>query len=97
MRKILEDLYYGNIAPSEKTFLRKSEYARLMEKRDEFEEYLNRMLDGESKSRFQSFVETQSEISDVSIAESFIDGFRLGVKLILAALSEEDGVFRPLV
>lgn len=39
----------------------------------------------------KNFEDAQSEISDIGIREAFIDGFRLGARLMLAALSEDDG------
>ena len=45
----------------------------------------------------KNFEDAQSEISDIGIREAFIDGFRLGARLMLAALSEDDGELRPLI
>ena len=45
----------------------------------------------------KNFEDAQSEISDIGIREAFIDGFRLGARLMLAALSEDDGELRSLI
>lgn len=45
----------------------------------------------------KAFEDAQSEVNDIGIVEAFVDGFRLGAKIMLAALSEEDGELRPLV
>ncbi len=97
MRKILEDLYYGNIAPNAKTFSKNSPYAKAMDKLDKSDAYLQGVLDEEGKAMLKAFEDAQSEVSDIGIVEAFIDGFRLGAKLMLAALSEDDGELRPLI
>lgn len=45
----------------------------------------------------KNFEDAQGEISDIGIREAFIDGFRLGARLMLAALSEDDGELRSLI
>ena len=45
----------------------------------------------------KNFEDAQSEISDIGIREAFIAGVRLGARLMLAALSEDDGELRPLI
>lgn len=96
MRKVLDDLYYGNIAPSEKTFPPQSEYAKAMKTVDACEDALTAALDAEGQQKLQTLMAAQREVSDLSIREAFVDGFRLGMKLMLAALMEDDGVLRPL-
>ncbi len=97
MRKILEDLYYGNIAPNAKSFSKNSPYAKAMGKLGKSDAYLQEVLDEEGKAMLKHFEDAQSEVSDIGIREAFIDGFRLGAKLMLAALSEDDGELRPLI
>ena len=97
MRQILESLYYENIAPNAKTFSKNSSYAKAMERLDKSDAYLQSVLDEEGKAILKAFEDAQSEISDIGIVEAFIDGFRLGARFMLAALSEEDGQLRPLV
>ena len=97
MRQILESLYYGNIAPNAKTFSKNSSYAKAMGRLDKSDAYLQSILGEEGKAMLKAFEDAQSEVNDIGIVEAFVDGFRLGAKIMLAALSEEDGELRPLV
>ena len=97
MRQILESLYYGNIAPNAKTFSKNSSYAKAMGRLDKSDAYLHSVLGEEVKAMLKAFEDAQSEVNDIGIVEAFVDGFRLGAKIMLAALSEEDGELRPLV
>lgn len=96
MRKILEDLYLGNIVPNEKTFVRGTPFAKAMAIIDKNETYLNTALDGKEKEAFAAFVEAQSELNAITGKEGFVDGFRLGMQIALAALCDDDGEFRSL-
>jgi len=82
---VLEDLYYGNIAPSEKRFDRASDYAKHIEIISDSEEKLNDLLTGTEGGRqlFSDFINVQSEISGHNELEYFIEGFQLGAKFML--------------
>ncbi len=80
MSNIIEDFYYGNIAPqevsSELTPKLKKKLSNLAEK----EEQLTARLTGEDKELFQNYVSAYIEFSTTSNADSFISGFKLGAK-----------------
>lgn len=96
MRKILEDLYLGNIVPNEKIFVRGTPFAKAMATINKNETFLNTALDGKEKETFAAFVDAQSELNAITGKEGFVDGFRLGMQIALAALCDEDGEFRSL-
>ena len=97
MRKVLEDLYLGNIVPNEKGFVRGTAFAQALGIIEKNETYLNTVLEGKEAEAFTAFVDAQSELNAITGREGFVDGFRLGVQIILAALSEDDGGLKPLV
>ena len=97
MRKILEDLYLGNIVPNEKAFVRGTPFGKAMAVIDKNETYLNTVLDGKEKEAFDAFVDAQSELNAITGKEGFVDGFRLGVQIALAALCGDDGELKPLI
>ena len=97
MRKVLEDLYLGNIVPNEKAFVRGTTFAKALAIIEKNETHLNTALEGKEKEAFAAFVDAQSELNAITGREGFVDGFRLGVQIILAALSEDDGELKPLV
>jgi len=97
MRRILEDLYYGNITPNAKTFSKNTGFARAMDNLNKTSARLWEMVGEDGKSVLKNYEDAQSEVDDIGIREAFIDGFRLGAKFMLAALSEDDGELKPLI
>ncbi|MDO5111560.1 MAG: hypothetical protein Q4E65_04555 [Clostridia bacterium] len=97
MRKVLEDLYLGNIVPNEKVFVRGTPFAKALATIEKNETYLNTTLEGKDKDAFAAFVDAQSELNAITGREGFVDGFRLGMRVALAALSDEDSELMALV
>ena len=62
-----------------------------MEQSQECEEQLTKLLDGEAHSLLLRLINTENEIGSTLALENFILGFRLGVRMILEALDEDDG------
>lgn len=96
MRKMLEELYYGNINPNEKQFIRNTEYGRAVQTLSENEDKLTELLEGKEKSLFLDLVNAQSEINGTTAVEGFINGFRLGARMALEIMSDEDGCLRDI-
>ncbi len=80
MSGFIEDFYYGNIEPQECCSELKSELKKKLNSITEKEEMLNSRLSGEEKDLFVTYVSTYNDFLTVSIADSFIAGFRLGAK-----------------
>jgi hypothetical protein len=85
---ILEDLYYGNINPNEKCFDRKSRYSQFVKIVTDNEEkltaFLNALPNAEEEQHLLSqMINAQSELSQFSEIERFIEGFRLGAGIML--------------
>ena len=51
----------------------------------------------DEKQLYAALVQHHLDIQSLSCEESFIDGFRLGARLILEIFSEADGCLRALV
>lgn len=83
MRRMLEELYFGNINPNERQFDRNSEYAENMQIISDNEEKLTLLLTGKEKGLFLEFVNAQSSVDAITAIENFIIGFRLGVRIAL--------------
>ena len=80
MKSFIEEFYYGNIEPQELsselgTSLKKK-LNSLVKNEDEFREKLT----DEEKKMFQQYTNSYNEFLSISIADSFISGFRLGAK-----------------
>ncbi len=91
MRTTLEDLYYGNITPNNLQCKRGTPLQRVMEQSEECEEQLTALLDGKKKTLLLRLINAENEISSTLALENFIQGFRLGVRLMLEALDDNDG------
>ena len=80
MKSFIEEFYYGNIDPqelsSELGSSHKKKLNSLVKNEDEFREKLT----DEEKKMFQQYTNLYNEFLSISIADSFISGFRLGAK-----------------
>ena len=75
---ILENLYYGNITPSERFIRPGSRIQKAMQKRDDIEAALNSSFTDEQKRMFDQYLMLSGEILNSCCLDSFITGFRLG-------------------
>ena len=91
MRETLEDLYYGNITPYDRQIRSGTSLMKAMEQSQECEEQLAKLLEGEAHSLLLQLINAENEIGSTMALENFILGFRLGVRMILEALDEDDG------
>ncbi len=91
MRKILEDLYFGNIVPYEKRMTANSELRRLVKREADCESQLAERLNEEERQLLNTLTNAQQEIDRITVMENFILGFRLGVRLMAECMDEDDG------
>jgi len=94
MRKILEDFYYGNIIPCEKRMTVNSNLRRAVSTAARCESQLAGMLSEEERTLLTDLLKAQQEIDGVTAAENFIQGFRLGVRMMAECMDENDGDIR---
>ena len=83
MSGFIEEFYYGNIEPQECCSELKDELKKKLGILTEKEKELNSKLSGEEKDLFVAYTNTYNDFLTVSIADSFISGFRLGAKFTL--------------
>ena len=91
MRKTLEELSYGNLTPNEQQITPDSPLQQAMDQAEKYEEKLTSLLEGEEKTVLLRLLNAENEIGSTMALENFIMGFRLGVRMILEALDEDDG------
>lgn len=87
---ILEALWGGAIRPCERTVKRGSEYERVREEANKAYDSFWSMLSPEEKAAYNTYSEIRNHLLSISEADIFIKGYRLGVRLLLAAICEED-------
>ena len=94
MRKTLEDLYYGNITPCEQQMTPGSELKRAVDRVAKCEEQLMKLLDEDGQQILTRLTRSQQEIDSRTALENFILGFRLGVRLVVECMDDNDGEIR---
>ena len=87
--KIIEDLYYGRIAPYEMNISATTEYQKLKALADRNEDLLRQTLSDEQKELLEKLIDFVTDISSISERDMFIAGFRLGVKLMMDVMKDE--------
>ena len=85
---ILEDLYLGDVRPSEHSFKRNSQYAKALDDLVKAGDALTDTLTEKQKGMFEDYMTAQREINVLTDCETFIYAFRLAAKIIIDVLTE---------
>ena len=80
---ILEELCYGNIVPNEKCAKLDDEVKELLKLLNRNEEKLTATLSEDQEETFEKYKDCNREISEINEREIFLNGFRLGARLII--------------
>lgn len=91
---ILEDLYLGDVRPSERSFKRNSQYAKALDELVKAGDALTDTLTEKQKEVFEEYMSAQWEVNVLTDCETFIYSFRLAAKIILDVLT--DGQMREI-
>lgn len=91
MRSTLEDLFYGNIVPNKKQITANSELQHMVKRAAECEHALTELLAEKGRHALTALTSTQQEINSITAIENFIMGFRLGVRIMMECMDEDDG------
>ena len=84
----LEDLYYGNLFPQEKCARLDDEVKELLKLLNRNEEKLISTLSDEQKETFEKYKDCNREISEICEREAFLNGFRLGARIIIESVNQ---------
>lgn len=82
MSGVLEELYYGNLEATPTEYKKDSELYKVTCEMVEIEEKLMNLLKGEVKDCFEKYTMISMKQSDLTNADSFVNGFRLGAKFM---------------
>lgn len=96
MRRMLEEFYYGNLNPNERSFIKDSTYSQAVRTISEKEEKLTELLEGKEKQLLLDLINAQSIADGTTAVESFIQGFRLGARIAIEIMSDEDVCLREI-
>lgn len=90
MSDIISDLYYGELRPNERKYLKDAQAENLLESFGRDEAWLTDHLEGAAKERLLELVNCHDELDGLTAYESFRAGFLLGARLIMAVSREEN-------
>ena len=85
----IQNLYYGRISPYEMSISTAPEYQKLKALADKNEDLLRETLSDEQKELLDKLIESVTDISSISERDMFINGFRLGMKLMIDVMKDE--------
>ena len=82
----LEEFWHGNISPGEGRYHPKKEYSKLLNIMEQCEDHLKAKLSKEDLAVFVKYQDADREYSCLEVGDNFMDGFRMGAKVILDVL-----------
>lgn len=96
MRKIIEDLYHGDMAPYTRVVIPDSAYAETSHAIMEIEKEIMTTLSAEMQTQFTAYCNARSKLLAMEAEETFVTGYRLGAQMMLAMLMDDTKNLRPL-
>ncbi len=82
----LEEFWHGNISPGEGRYHPQKEYRTLLNIMEQCEDHLKAKLSKEDLEVFVKYQDADREYSCLEVGDNFMDGFRMGAKVILDVL-----------
>ena len=95
MRSIIEELYYGNISPSDRNIVKGGTYSHILNLLTRNEDELVQTLTQAQRETFEKFKDCASELNDKNEMTSFVLGFKLGMRLAMEAMISIDDITEP--
>lgn len=80
--KILENLYYGNVAPYDRDIPQKNEYKNLQKLVDRHEKVLKDTMTNNQQEYFNKFMDCFIELNGMNELDAFIHGYILATKIM---------------
>ena len=86
--QVLEDLYLGDVHPSEHSFKKGNQYSRALNEVVKAGDALLDTLTEKQKEQFEAYMTAQREVNVLTDCETFIYAFRLGAKIMMDVLTD---------
>ena len=80
---VLEDIWYGNVTPSDRRIREGSHYQKTSHQAAEYLQTFRNELSPEGKKVFDDYYRTQMELGEISEKDAYFRGIRLGVQIVL--------------
>ena len=90
---VLQELWRGNITPSERFVRSGSEYKKTAGKLSDEMDRLMEMISPEARKQLENIGNLRADMAVLSNEDIFIYAFRMGVRLMLDVLGEYKGQF----
>ena len=90
---VLQDLWRGNISPSERFVRRGSDYQKTSQKMSAEMDSLLELLTPEAKKQLETVGGLKDDMAMMAEEDVFIYGFRLGARLMLDVVGDYKGQF----
>jgi len=87
MKNIIDDLYLGNVNPSEFNRIVHLDYRRMAKESANVHDWLLKNLEGDSAIKFDEFVDKNGSMNEIEVRIRFVEGFRLGAQIMLDVLT----------
>ena len=81
---VLEDLFFGKIAPWENRPSNMEEFHLLNQKMSRLSDTLDELLDDEAKSLLDQYLSSRASMEMLLSCDSFKTGFQLGAQIMMA-------------
>lgn len=89
MQKIIEKIYRGEIYPAEQIDPMLQNFREKWEKSKSNAEAFSERLSDEFRPLFEAVMADKLEIATLEQTQAFVDGFKLGAKLLVEVIFEE--------
>lgn len=86
--QVLEDLYLGDIHPSERSFKKDSQYSMVLNEVVKAGDSLLDTLTEKQKEQYEAYMTAQREVNVLTDCETFCYAFKLGARIMLDVLTE---------
>ena len=90
---VLDKLWQGKLSPNEQCIVHGSEYSDLRSKAVQLEKQIVCGLSDEGKRTLQEYQELREQMAYISEEDMFVNGFRIGVGLLLDSIGTYDSQF----
>ena len=88
--RILEEFWYGNINPVKIPFQQQRQFDKVFKLLTRNEEKLLETLNEQEKKLFDKYKACQDEMTQITECQTFIKGFKLGARFIMACFENGD-------
>ena len=90
---VLRELWRGNISPNERYIRKGSEYAEVLQEHTTLEQALCQALTDEQNEVYDKICGGHARMMAISEEEAFIQGFRIGARVLLDVFGSYKGEF----